>query len=132
MRTELFDLYIKVLDDQTLNFKQKRQMLNEVRKVMSPEQNRWNFRYVILPLALVALSVLIYAVVLLGFRGAGPSFPEIPAPLLSVGSTAVGALAGFLTHHTQPRSGSSSAPVTPTASPPQSVPPAAPAQDRVG
>jgi len=65
MRTELFELYIKILDDPKLDFDQKRKMLDEVRNVMSPEQNRWNFRYVILPLAAVALTVPIYFVAFL-------------------------------------------------------------------
>jgi hypothetical protein len=51
MRSDVVDLYVRVLDDPNLTFRQKRIMLNEVRKVMAPEQNRWNFRYVIIPLA---------------------------------------------------------------------------------
>ena len=74
-------------------------MFNEIRKLMSPDQNRWNFRYVIVPLALVALSVPIYAFTLI-FNSLTVDIPEA---LLSLGSTALGALAGFLTHYTQRR-----------------------------
>lgn len=36
---------------------EKKMLLNEIRKLMPPDENRWNFRYVIWTLALVALSV---------------------------------------------------------------------------
>ena len=72
-------------------------MLNEIRKLMSPDQNRWNFRWVILSLALVALSVPIYAFTLVSKS----QTVDIPEAILSLGATALGALAGYLTHYTQ-------------------------------
>jgi hypothetical protein len=58
--------------------------------------DRWNFWYVILALALIALSVPVYA--LLHYLGDPPAQGDLKVPetLLSIAATSVGALAGFL------------------------------------
>ena len=94
----LLQLHLKILEDPNLDFEQKKAMLNELRKLMPPHQNRWILRYIILALALVVLSIPVYAFTLLRLDPPGAQFPEA---LLSIGSTALGALATFLTHYTQ-------------------------------
>lgn len=94
MSYEIVELYKTVLyaPKDHLSFDEKREILNDIRKIMPPDENRWNFRYVIFTLALIALSVPGVAVWLIWLdRG------DIPQGLLSLGSTAVGALAAFLT-----------------------------------
>jgi hypothetical protein len=78
--------------NQNIDHAKKLELLDQIRKLRSPEENRWNYWYVILTLAILALSVPIYAFAQLIGHGEG-KFPE---PLLSVASTSVGALAGFL------------------------------------
>lgn len=100
MNNDIFALYEKVLDDPKLDtVEKKKEMFNEIRKLMSPEQNRWNFRYAILPLAFIGLSVPIYAILQIFF---GKEI-AIPEALLSLASTAVGALAGFIAQYAQGR-----------------------------
>ena len=73
----------------------KLELLDAIRKLRSPEENRWNFWYVILALALIAASVPVYALL---YFGSHPDQGDmkIPEGLLSVAATSVGALAGFL------------------------------------
>ena len=70
-------------------------LLNEIRKLAPPEGNRWNFRYIIFTLALVALSAPTWMIV----RG------DLTRPqgLLALASTAVGALAAFLSSYEKAR-----------------------------
>jgi hypothetical protein len=91
MTKEVTALYELVLRSGRPVCEQKK-LLNEVRKLLPAEGNRWNFRYVIFTLALVALSVPVVAGVLL-CRGKEIDLPE---GLLALASTAVGALAAFV------------------------------------
>ena len=84
---DIFDLYGKVIDG-SYPITEKEKMFNEIRKLMPPEDNRWNFRYVIIPLTLVVFSVPVY---LFFFNTA-----DMPEALLSLASTALGALAAYL------------------------------------
>lgn len=98
MNSDLFKLHTKILEDSSLTFEQKKEMFNEIRKIMPPSQNRWHFRYAILPLAIVALSVPAYAFIMMFYTNQSASIPDA---LLSLGSTALGAIAAFLTNHTE-------------------------------
>lgn len=95
MSPDLFELHRKVLEDSSLTFQQKLEMFNEIRKLMPPSQNRWNFRYAILPLAITTLAVPIYSLAALSLN---IQF-DIPEALLSLSSTALGAIAAFLTNN---------------------------------
>ena len=96
MNGDQLRLHIKILEDGSLNFDEKIKMLNEVRKIIPPDQNRWNFRYAILPLVFVALTTPVYAFFSLCCEN--PKV-DIPAELLSLSSTALGAIAAFLTSY---------------------------------
>jgi hypothetical protein len=108
---DLKDLYVKIIEHTGLDSKEREKLLDDVRKLQSPEGNRWNFRYVIFSLALLALSVPIYAMwqLALGVES------RIPDALLSIAATGVGALAGFMTQTLQSREegGAESTPADP-------------------
>lgn len=91
MDDRIFELHKLVLADGALSVRKKRCLLNEIRKVIPGEQNRWNFRWIVWTLALMALSVPAW---LAWTRGS-----TIPPGLLSLASAAVGALAAFLAPH---------------------------------
>jgi hypothetical protein len=92
MNAQLVELIRQVIvSDRPAN--EKKMLLNELRKLMSPEENRWHFRYVLWTLALMALSIPI--AVLWGL--AKSTDFQVPDGLLSLGSAAIGALAAFLT-----------------------------------
>ena len=79
----------------------KKKLLNEVRKLIPGDENRWNFRYVIWTLALVSLSVpVVTGILLYQHRGeTGDTLQQalqLPQGLLALASAAVGALAGML------------------------------------
>jgi len=93
MYNKIFELYAKVLDDKELPLETKQELFNEIRKIMSPTDNRWNFLYVILALGLVALAVPAFAFAQLASDGK----VDIPEALLSIAATAIGALAGLIT-----------------------------------
>lgn len=101
---KFFDLVEQVLKNDKLEVSDKKKMLNELRKLLAPEQNRWNFRYAIWTLAILALSIPIVAIWSFYKKGA----MEIPAGLLSLGSAAVGALAAFLSSFAQKKESESS------------------------
>ncbi|EKE67526.1 hypothetical protein [Gallaecimonas xiamenensis] len=94
MNDNLLKLHEKILGDTSLSFREKKEMLDEVRKAMPPDQNRWNFRYALLPLALTALSTPVYVLVALCLDR---SLVTVPDVLLSLSSMALGAIAAFLT-----------------------------------
>jgi hypothetical protein len=100
MDEKLFELHKAVLTDPNLNFWKKRWLLNELRKTIPAEQNRWNFRWIVWTLAVVALSVPAWV------AWSGKS--HIPEGLLSLASTAVGALAAFLAPQRQRQADSGS------------------------
>lgn len=90
MDNEVSELYKSILEDKELDLEKKKELLDEIRKLKPASDNRWNFRYVIWALALVALSSpLVYVV-----HGEIKDFPE---GLMALSSTAVGALAAFIT-----------------------------------
>ena len=92
MSADIYTLSDAVINNKDIAFEQKRVLLDDIRKLRSPEENRWNFWYVILTLAILALTVPIYAFVQLAVDGES----KFPDALLSIASTSVGALAGFL------------------------------------
>ena len=96
MNAKVFGLYESILKSGKLawwDVRQKKALLNEIRKLMAPTENRWNFRLVILALIVLAFTVPGYAFWQLA-KGEPPD--KLPAELLTLGATAVGALAGFL------------------------------------
>lgn len=122
MESDQLKLHKMVLEDTTLSFEQKKEMLNEIRKIMPADQNRWNFRYAILPLAITALSAPAYTLIALICDKPNTETPEV---LLTLSSTALGAIAAFLTGYREKSNGPSPTvqelPNTsnnPTASPP--------------
>jgi len=96
--TNVHSLSDAVIRNNEIPHENKLELLDAIRKLRSPEENRWNFWYVILALALIALSVPVYA--LLHYIGNAQAQSElvIPDALLSIAATSVGALAGFLMH----------------------------------
>lgn len=86
-------MLIKQVLESQYGLVEKKALLNELRKFGNPENNRWHYRYVILVLALVALSVPVVVIWTL-WKG---NPVDAPAGLLSLGAAAVGALAAFLT-----------------------------------
>lgn len=90
MDTEVIALYKSICENNSLDIGTKQVLLDEIRKLKPASENRWNFRYVIWALAIVALAspltmLLTQATI------------EIPDGVLSLSSTAVGALAAFIT-----------------------------------
>ena len=89
MDSELVALSKSVIESATLDFNQKKELLDEIRKLRPASENRWNHRYVIWTLALVAISTPIAFVFKIQ--------TEIPDVLVALSSTAIGALAAFMT-----------------------------------
>ncbi|TYC62197.1 hypothetical protein ETQ85_01190 [Zoogloea oleivorans] len=100
MDAELRLLFKDVLDS-SLDIQDKKILMNELRKSAPPDENRWNFRIVVWTLAIVAISIPGYVLwttsIGLGGSAGIPREIKIPEGLLSLGSTAIGALAAFLT-----------------------------------
>ena len=88
MEADIVALYRAVIES-NLPLSEKREYLDEVRKLAPASENRWNFRWVILALALIAISsplaLLTHMV------------SSIPEGMLGLSSTAVGALAAYIT-----------------------------------
>lgn len=88
MDAEIVALYRSIIES-NLPLPDKLQYFDEIRKLRPASENRWNFRWVILALALVAtLSPLALA------SGWVTTLPE---GVLGLSSTAVGALAAYVT-----------------------------------
>ena len=102
MDDNLFELHKMVLA-KNLSVGNTKRLFNELRKTIPGEQNRWNFRWIVWTLALVALSVPVWFAYAL-HANIGDS--KIPDGLLSLASAAVGALAAFVSPHTQAERGS--------------------------
>ena len=83
-------LYTLVINDKEVSMEDKKVLLDEIRKLKPASENRWNFRYIIWALAIVALVSPLTVLV----HGYTASFPE---GVLALSSTAVGALAAFIT-----------------------------------
>jgi len=76
-----------------------KELLDEIRKLAPDDRNRWNFRYIIWVLGIAALSSpLVFGVIALtlALTMDNPVAPSIPAELIAISSTAVGALGAFL------------------------------------
>ncbi|QTR51631.1 hypothetical protein [Candidatus Thiothrix anitrata] len=101
-KTDVDELFKLIIKDEKLNILQKKILLNEVRKLRPPEEDRWVFRTIVWVLGAVALGAVLYPFV--------SSSPEIPAGLLSIGSAAMGALAGYLTPSIRSKNDSKSEP----------------------
>lgn len=116
---DINELFKLVIQDEKLNILQKKILLNEVRKLRPPEEDRWVYRTIVWVLGAVALGTVIYPFV-------NPSALEIPSGLLAIGSAAMGALAGYLTPNLKPKDEPRQAPDQ--AEPPPFNPPAAETQ----
>lgn len=94
MDNDIVELCRQIVSNKDTSLKEKKALLNEIRKLLPASENRWNFRWVMFGLSLVALSApLIY---ILGNKfGFAPG--DIPEGLLALSSTSVGALAAFIT-----------------------------------
>lgn len=86
------DLFKLIIQDEKLNILQKKILLNEVRKLRPPEEDRWVYRTVVWILGTVAIGTVLYP-----FVCSIPEGKDIPGGLLAIGSAAMGALAGYLT-----------------------------------
>lgn len=86
------DLFKLIIQDEKLNILQKKILLNEVRKLRPPEEDRWVYRTVVWILGIVAIGTVLYP-----FVRSIPEGQDIPGGLLAIGSAAMGALAGYLT-----------------------------------
>ena len=87
----LFDLIRIVLQDGALSAKEKKNLINELRKNNPGTNDRWTYRYAILAL----VFAVILTIVAISFLALLPK-TEIPSGLVSIGSAAVGGLAGLL------------------------------------
>lgn len=77
--------------------KDKIKMLNELRKWLPPEQNRWHLRSAMWVLGLLVLSIPVVAGISI-YRGQGFAIPD---GVLSLGSAAAGALTTYLVPFSQ-------------------------------
>ena len=90
---ETWDLTRLVLESDC-DLKCKKALLRELRK-MSPRHNRSLYMVVVVILGLVAFTTVVWGFSLLTYSGC--KVDQIPASLIALGSTALGALAGLLT-----------------------------------
>jgi hypothetical protein len=90
---DVAELFKAIITDEKLNILQKKILLNEVRKLKSPDEDRWVYRTVVWVLGAVALGTVAYPFLCMAADGSR----EIPSGLLAIGSGAMGALAGYLT-----------------------------------
>jgi hypothetical protein len=88
MEADIVALYRAIIES-NLQLSDKKEFLNEVRKLRPASENRWNFRWVMIALALIAISSPLALIT--------QAVKEIPAGMLALSSTAVGALAAFIT-----------------------------------
>lgn len=92
MDTDIAELYKSVLDSE-LSKDEKKEFFDEIRKLKPATEQRGNIRWVISALVFVAISSPLLLIIL-GFQ---ISDPKLPPELLTLSSTAVGALAAFMT-----------------------------------
>jgi hypothetical protein len=90
--TTLLDLIRIVLEDPQLKPDEKRSLIDELRKNNPGTSDRWTYRYAILTLGGAVLITILALWYLGAHQGA-----TIPDGLISIGSAAVGGLAGLLT-----------------------------------
>ncbi len=80
-----------ILNNETLEFKQKQALIKEVRKLQPALEDRWIYRNVVWALSgAILLSIIFTSILLWNGKNASDG-------LLSLGSASVGALAGLLT-----------------------------------
>lgn len=87
----LYDLIKIVLQDGALSAKEKKKLIDELRKNNPGTNDRWTYRYAILAL----VFAVILTIIAIWFLALLPKH-EIPSGLVSIGSAAVGGLAGLL------------------------------------
>lgn len=85
------DVMIEVIKS-NMQPEEKRLLVREINRHGPASRNRWTMRGVIFCLCLVALTAPVYIVALHVHSGS-----ELPQALVSLSSTALGALAGLLT-----------------------------------
>ncbi len=90
--TTLLDLIKIVLQDNALTSKEKKLLIDELRKNNPGSNDRWTYRYAIIALVLAV----ILTILALWFLSAQDA-KQIPDGLVSIGSAAVGGLVGLLT-----------------------------------
>ena len=90
--SEVVLMYRSIIESD-MEMDDKLKYLDEVRKLKPPSENRWNFRYVIWAIALVAISS---PLMFLAFAVQGKEV-DPPEAMLTLSSTAVGALAAYIT-----------------------------------
>lgn len=99
MDTDLRDL-IKTVINSDKPIEEKKELIDELRKMAPPDENRWHYRIVLITLALVAVSLplFILSTTLLHWFVGAPNLASLKVPdgLLSLGSAALGALAAYL------------------------------------
>lgn len=88
----VIDLMKIVLQQTDLPTKEKRELLDEIRKARPALEDRWVYRAVIYCLGGAVVLTVIGVFVLIGARPTA----AIPDGLIALGSTAIGALAGLL------------------------------------
>lgn len=119
---EVAELFKSVIENKDMNIFQKKILLNEVRKLKSPDEDRWVYRTVVWVLGAVALGTVAYPFLCVGADGVSK---EIPSGLLAIGSAAMGALAGYLTpNNTKARAEPEMPPSPPNTNQEPSAPPA--------
>ncbi len=94
-RKDIAELFRDIIENEKLNILQKKILLNEVRKLTSPDEDRWVYRMAVFVLGAVAVGTALYPYFVDCTKG------DIPSGLLALGSAAMGALAGYLTPHTK-------------------------------
>lgn len=90
--TTQLDLMRMVLADGKLDSEEKRMLIDELRKNNPGTSDRWTYRYAILTLGGAVVLTIIALTILSTLADV-----KIPEGLVSIGSAAVGGLAGLLT-----------------------------------
>jgi uncharacterized integral membrane protein len=99
MPIDMGTIILEILKDEKTTVDEKSRLLNELRKSMTPANNRWNAWYVLFGLIAIAIAAPVFFVVALYLQKP----PELPQALISLSATAVGALAAYLTTIAQAR-----------------------------
>jgi hypothetical protein len=93
------DLIDVVLRNESLDAKEKRKLIDELRKASPAINDRWLYRWVVWSLGAVAFASVIGFIVLAALE------KTIPQGLVALGSGAIGGLAGLSTASSRARSG---------------------------
>ncbi len=92
MSNTLENLTKIVLDDKGTSVKEKRKLLKDIRRLEAPTDDRWLYRFIVVTLSAVVIISLFFVFVLV-FWGEEEA---IPSGIVALGSTSIGALAGWL------------------------------------